>query len=131
MNAAVVVIDCDGIGLTQGDAVDLGDVVGGRRIHHELSHGRMDVVESVLVSKIGWHRVWCFLAIDSLGDVLFVELGDGFSQFDGLGPLWEGADVGFVVVGEVKQVCPSELVEVEFASKQLIGTIRAIPLEEF
>ena len=60
-----------------------------------------------------------------------MELGDSFSQFDGLGPLWEGADVGFVVVGEVQEMCPSELVEVEFASEQFIGTIWAIPLEEF
>jgi hypothetical protein len=71
------------------------------------------------------------LAIDLLGDVLLVELGDGFSQFDGLGPLRKGADVGFVVVREVKEMCPSELVEVEFASEQFIGTIWAIPLEEF
>ena len=45
-------IDCDAIGFTQGDAVDLGDVVGGCGIHHELSHGRLDVVESVLVGKV-------------------------------------------------------------------------------
>ena len=63
--------------------------------------------------------------------MLFVELGDGFSQFDGLGPLREGADVGSVVVGEVQEMCPSELVEVEFPSEQFIGTIWAIPLEEF
>lgn len=124
-------IDCDAIGLTQGDAIDLGDVVGGRGIHHELSHGRLDVVESVLVGKVGRHRVLILLAIDLLGDVFLMELGDGFSQFDGLGPLWEGADVGSVVVGEVQEMCPSDLIEVEFASEQFIGTIWAIPLEEF
>ena len=131
MNAGVIVIDSDAIGLTQGDAVDLGDVVGGCGIHHELSHGRLDVVESVFSGKVGRHRVLCLLAIDLLGDVLLMELGDGFSQFDGLGPLREGADVGSVVVGEVQEMCPSELIEVEFPSEQFIGAIWAIPLEEF
>lgn len=131
MNAGIVVFDCDVIGLTQGDAVDLGDVVGGCGIHHELSHGRMDVVESVYSGKVRRHRVVCFLAIDLLGDVFLMELGDGFSQFDGLWPLREGADVGSVVVGEIQQMCPSELIEVEFLSEQLIGAIWAIPLEEF
>ncbi len=45
-------VDSDAIGLTQGDAVDLGDVVVGCGIHHELSHGRLDVVESVLIGKV-------------------------------------------------------------------------------
>ena len=52
MNAGVIVVDSDAIGLTQGDAVDLGDVVGGRGIHHKLSHGRLDVVESVFSGKV-------------------------------------------------------------------------------
>ena len=60
-----------------------------------------------------------------------MELGDGFSQFDGLGPLREVADVGSVVVGEVQEMCPIELIEVEFPSEQFIGAIWAIPLEEF
>lgn len=98
--------DLNAVGFALGAAVGLGDGIRRGGIQHKLSHGRLDVVEAVLVAKGGGIGVDLVLGGYAFIDVMLVKLGNGLSESDGFWLMVEGTDVGAVVGGEVQEMSP-------------------------